>query len=297
MSIDEAKNIIPHILPKMGEPLGDGSLIPTFLVSQLAATKLKVVLGGDGMDELMAGYDTFKAITPAKFFNFGIPHFWKWIMNTTLKMHPVSFNNMSFDFKLSRFKRALSESECNWPLLWMSSAMISEVNKLLETDFNFCDIYADSIELYDRIAPSDPYDWILYYYSELYLPNNIFKKVDTASMLNSLEVRAPYLDVPLVEFITSLPIDKKFCKGTGKALLKEVAKDYIPPELIKRKKKGFGIPVAQWLMDENFFKFCPTSSLYDTNFRNKILSQHREKRVNKGALLWNLYVFEQCATQ
>ena len=297
LSIDQAKNIIPSILPKMGEPLGDGSLIPTFLVSQLAASKLKVVLGGDGMDELMAGYDTFKAIAPAKFFNFGIPHFWKWIMDGTLKMCPVSFNNMSFDFKLARFKRVLGESERNWPLLWMSSSMIDEINKLLGTNFNFCDIYADSIELYEKVAPTNPYDWFLHYYSELYLPNNIFKKVDTASMLNSLEVRAPWLDVPLVEFITSLPIDKKFRKGAGKALLKEVAKDYIPSELIKRKKKGFGIPVAQWLLDENCFKFCPTSSLYDTNFRNKILSQHREKRVNKGALLWNLYVFEQCATQ
>ena len=294
LSIDEAKNIIPHIFSKMGEPLGDCSLLPTFLVSQLAANKLKVVLGGDAMDELMAGYDTFKAINPAKFFNAFIPHSWEWMMSNILKIYPVSFKNMSFDFKVDRFKRALGKPEQNWPSLWMSSSTLSEVNRLLGTHFEFDDIYNDIIELYNRTQPQNTCDWFLQYYSEIYLPNNIFKKVDTASMLNSLEVRTPYLDVPLVEFIASLPVDRKFYKGTGKFLFKKVIDNYIPSDIIKRKKKGFAIPVAQWLLDENFFKFCKKSSVYDTDFRDCVLSAHRNKQINKGALLWNLYVLEKC---
>ena len=124
LNIDEAKNIIPRIFPKMGEPLGDGSLLPTFLVSRLAADKIKVVLGGDAMDELMAGYDTFQAIKPACVFNTFLPRFWKWMMGGVLKLYPVSFSNMSFDFKVERFQRALGNPEQTWPCLWMSSTTV-----------------------------------------------------------------------------------------------------------------------------------------------------------------------------
>ncbi len=288
LSIHEAKQIIPDVLKHLDEPLGDGSLLPTMLVSAFAREHVIVCLGGDAADELFAGYDPFKAIAPTQFAH-RLPGPLIKLATRAANMLPTSHENMSLDFKLKRFLRAPGKDPKMWASLWMSSLDVSEINRFLGTSFCASEIFSEALE----VAPeSNMNDQILAYYTKCYLPNDIFTKVDRSSMKSSLEVRAPFCDLALSSYVAGLPFEYKFKSGQTKYVLKEALKEVLPHEVLFRKKKGFGIPIASWLMDEDFFKFKSKSKLYDASITQRYLQSHRQKRTNEKAFLWNLYVLE-----
>src|SRR3989338_11078637 len=137
-------------------------------------------------------------------------------------------------------------------------------------------------------------------FQKYYLSDNILFKTDRASMYNSLEVRAPFLDYRLVDFINSLPFDLKLKGFTTKYILKELMKGKLPDNIINRPKKGFGVPVAKWLNDElkDFTNDLLAGSrlknqgIFNPDYVNKILVEHRHKKADHRKKIWTLLMFQ-----
>jgi asparagine synthase (glutamine-hydrolysing) len=161
---------------------------------------------------------------------------------------PVDHRNFSFDFKLKQFLRGAAEPPALAHQRWLGSFSGPELASLLVN--RPPDVEAEHVALADRLAAeiaADPLGRSLELYQETYLPEDILTKVDRASMACGLEVRAPFLDADLVDEIRSLPSAYKYGGGTTKRLLKRAVADKLPASILKRPKKGFGIPVARWL--------------------------------------------------
>jgi asparagine synthase (glutamine-hydrolysing) len=137
-------------------------------------------------------------------------------------------------------------------------------------------------------------DKTLQFYTELYLQDDILVKTDRAAMMNSLEVRAPFLDIDLVDFVRKIPHRWKYRNGRTKYLLKKALEPLLPPEIIRRPKKGFGIPVGRW-MQEDMFAPDPHGipSVLNRDFSDRLESEHRRSRSDHRAGLWNIWLLSE----
>jgi asparagine synthase (glutamine-hydrolysing) len=246
-SVERVMELLPHVVGWLDEPFGDASILPTHLLSRFAREHVTVALGGDGADELMAGYPTFEAERAARIFR-GLPRPARALAAAVAGRLPVDHRNFSFDFKLKQFLRGAAEPPALAHQRWLGSFSGPELASLLVN--RPPDVEAEHVALADRLAAeiaADPLGRSLELYQETYLPEDILTKVDRASMACGLEVRAPFLDADLVDEIRSLPSAYKYGGGTTKRLLKRAVADKLPASILKRPKKGFGIPVARWL--------------------------------------------------
>ena len=237
---------LPEVAGWLDEPFGDASILPTHLLSRFAREEVTVALGGDGADELMAGYPTFAAERASNFFK-KLPRAARALAGAAVGRLPVDHGNISLDFKLKQFLRGASEPSALAHQRWLGSYSGSEIGLLL-VEGPRIDVEGEHVDRASRLAPgSDPLTRSLRLYQDTYLPDDILAKVDRASMACGLEVRAPFLDARLVDSIQRLPASFKYGKGTTKRLLKQAAKGRLPAAILDRPKKGFGIPVARWL--------------------------------------------------
>ena len=284
--VDELLVNIDKIFEKIQEPILDPSLMPTFYLSKFTKNYVKVALSGDGADELFGGYDTFRALKYANFFESVLSLKFLKKINNLLNFLPISKNNMSLDFKLRRGVGGLGSGESLWNPLWLSTAYIEEINDLFSSNYTNEEIYSDAISLWTEIKSKDLIEKTSEFYCNFYLPENILVKTDRASMLNSLETRSPFLDNEVVDFAITLPSQFK----VNKKLLKETYKNKLPREILLRKKKGFGIPLIQWLK-----KIQPSCNkkIFD-NFNllqyENIRKEHGEKKDHR-LLLWSLFIY------
>jgi asparagine synthase (glutamine-hydrolysing) len=237
--------LLPEVAGWLDEPFGDASILPTHLLSRFARSEVKVVLGGDGADELIAGYPTFQAERAAGLFR-RLPAPARALAGAAVGRLPVDHGNISFDFKLKQFLRGASEPSALAHQRWIGSFSGPEVAALL-TGGGF-DVEAEHLRRAAALAPgADSLTRSLALYQDTYLPDDILTKVDRASMACGLEVRAPFLDAELVDTVEALPAVYKYGRGQTKRLLKRAASGRLPASILDRPKKGFGIPVARWL--------------------------------------------------
>ena len=246
-SADTVLELLPEVAGWLDEPFGDASVLPTHLLSRFARQSVKVVLGGDGADELLAGYPTFAAQRAARLFR-RLPRSAQAIASAAVGRLPVDHRNLSVDFKLKQFLRG---ADCPWPLAhqrWLGSYSGPEIAALLEGGTPGFDVETEHLRRAEELARGmDPLTRALALYQDTYLPDDILAKVDRASMACGLEVRAPFLDATLVETMEGLPSTYKYGAGRAKRLLKRAASGSLPSAILGRPKKGFGIPVARWL--------------------------------------------------
>jgi asparagine synthase (glutamine-hydrolysing) len=247
--LDTAKAMLPDVLSGLDEPVGDSSIIPTRMVCRFARQSVTVALGGDGSDELFAGYDPFKALKMAGWYHRLVPRPVHQAIALLAAKLPRSDANLSFDFKVRRALRGVGETPALWNPVWLGALGPDEVSELISLNPTREQLYAEAIDLWDNCASSDPVDRTMEFYTRLYLADDILVKTDRASMGVSLELRAPFLDNDLVEFSRRLPASVKFRSGEGKYILKRALKDLLPSEILTRPKKGFGIPLGQWLRE------------------------------------------------
>jgi len=241
--------LLPGIVSRLDEPLADNSLIPTYFLSGFAREHVTVALGGDGGDELCLGYPTFKAHKIARWYGL-LPRFFRSLIARLVETLPVSTDNISFDYQAKQFVRGMEYDPVARHFIWIGSVPPHAQGGLFTPDF----LPSDPGRLLEDVArhaaactPRDDFDRLSYVYSKLYMCDDILTKVDRASMMHSLEVRAPLLDPEVVDYLTSLPTRYKLHGFKMKRILTETFQGRLPDPILARKKKGFGVPVAEWL--------------------------------------------------
>jgi asparagine synthase (glutamine-hydrolysing) len=231
----------------MDEPLGDASVLPTYLVSMFTRKFVKVALSGDGGDELFAGYDPFRALAAARIYERFIPSNIHLLLRRLAETVPMSTANMSFDFKLRRMLTGLSHQQPLWNPIWLGPLEPRDIDDIFHDPLHPEELYEEVLALWHSGEGNDLVDRTLEFYTNFYLQDDILTKVDRAAMMNSLESRAVFLDNDLVEFCRRLPNRFKIRRGQGKYLLRRALRGLVPKDVLARPKKGFGIPIAKWL--------------------------------------------------
>jgi asparagine synthase (glutamine-hydrolysing) len=282
---------LPLLIKHLEQPLFDNSILPTYLVSQFARNKVKVVLSGDGGDEPFAGYDwtRFALAMPNLPLKWSLPG-WQWAYQNgaggLLKKLVYDIGHSGNDRYLRRitaskeYRQWLYTSEF---IDQISNENLPHLEKMLQTA-QVCDerdrfIYADLCA---------------------YLPEDVLFKVDRMSMANSLEVRVPLLDHLFLEWALQLPIGMRFRKGHGKYLLRKLAERYLPLVILKPRKQGFTVPMRHWLRGE---LLDPVTRLFNSkSFRQRgivrpqnaleLLNMHRSNRYDLGHRIWSLVILE-----
>lgn len=297
-------DILPEVCDNLDEPFGDPSVIPTYLLSRFTRKYVTVALGGDGGDELFAGYDPFLAHYPAKYLE-KLPMPVIKALATVARLLPVSTRNISFDFKIKQFLAAMHYRYGQRHFAWLGSFPPDTQRALLAPDAfvasnshnPFC-----VIDSYLREIPiNHELDGIIYLYCKLYLQDDILVKVDRTSMANSLEVRAPFLDLNVVEFVNTIPHDLKLRGFTTKYILKRAMQSKLPRDIVRRRKKGFGIPIADWFKNElksvllDLFQESKLKKqgLFQPAFVGNLMQEHFAGRKDNRKQLWTLFMFEK----
>ncbi len=305
----EALEVIPHLPRLYDEPFADPSQIPTHLLCALTREHVTVALSGDGGDELFGGYNRY----------FWAPNVWKWSNRLPERLKARITKTLTSRYPtLARFYKKIS------PLLPRRYRVEMAGEKLLKLANLFGTASLD--EMYQRLrmygdasvflnahldpesafapipAPSDlhPAGQMMYRDIVEYLPDDILVKVDRASMGASLEVRAPYLDPRVVEFVWSLPLKLKLRGGEGKWILRRLLSRYAPASLIQRPKMGFSVPVGEWLREP--LKDWAEDLLGESRLREegffhpgsirRMWEQHESGARNWQFCLWGLLMFQ-----
>jgi asparagine synthase (glutamine-hydrolysing) len=295
--------MVPTITDFLDEPFGDSSLIPTYFLSLFARGYVKVVLGGDGGDELLAGYPTLVAHRLIEYYERLVP---RWLRASVapqiLDRMPVSFSNISFDFRVRRFLAGRGASLQARHHRWLGSFVDEEASLLLQDWLKpvLRDTYAQAYVHARECDARLPLNRLLYDDLKLYLEGDILYKVDRASMAASLEVRVPLLNREVVRFASELPLELKLHRLTTKYLLKKSVEGKLPREIIKRPKKGFNMPVAHWLtnelrdlvLDMLSEERITRQGFFNYPYVKRLLDDHFARRRDNRKLLWTLLVFQ-----
>jgi asparagine synthase (glutamine-hydrolysing) len=247
--LESAQRHLPRLLGDLGEPVGDSSILPTYLLSRFSRRHVTVALSGDGGDELFAGYDPFKALALARWYQRVLPRSVHPAMQWLAGLLPLGAGNLSLDFKLRRTLRGLGHRPALWLPLWMGALDPGEVAELFGVAVDPEELFAEAIAAWDENPELGLVDRTLTFFTRFYLPDDILTKTDRASSLVSLEARAPFLDNDLVELARRLPHQMKFRHGQTKYILRQALRGIVPDAAIDRRKKGFGIPLSRWLRE------------------------------------------------
>jgi asparagine synthase (glutamine-hydrolysing) len=303
LSANLAANLVSEIGSWMDEPFSDPSLVPTYLLSRFTRKHVTVALGGDGGDELFAGYPMYRGHRWATNY-LKIPNVVRFrIIEPLVGLLPVKTGNLSFDYKATRFVTGAKYDPVARHHVWFGSFNPAEQEMLLTPEVlrnTDKDIYRDARTMFDECDSSDVVEQMQSLDTRLYLAEDIMTKVDRASMAVSLEVRAPFLDRRVAEFAASLPPHYKLRGRQTKYILKRAIEDYLPPFVTRRGKKGFGVPVAEWLKG----KLRPLArdllspervrkaGVFNPDYITKLQDEHERGVANHRKLLWTLLMFE-----
>ena len=300
LSVEKAADLISEIGTWLDEPMSDGSLIPTFLLSRFVRKYVTVALGGD---EIFAGYPMYFGHKMARIYGF-VPRFLRsGLIEPFVNNLPVSTKNLSFDYKAKRFVAASKYDLVTRHHSWFGSFSIDAQNDLLSKDVLVStsdDIYKGARDLLKITDAESEIEQMQFLDMNFYMAEDILTKVDRASMAVSLEVRAPFLDPRVAEYAASLPLEYKLKGNKGKYILKKAMEDLLPKTILQRPKKGFGIPIATWLKtrlnpllhDLLAPQRLKDQGLFDTDFVQKLIKEHETNRASHHKQLWTLLVFQ-----
>jgi asparagine synthase (glutamine-hydrolysing) len=303
LSANLAANLVGEIGSWMDEPFSDPSLVPTYLLSRFTRKHVTVALGGDGGDELFAGYPMYRGHRFAGIYE-RVPQLLRaGLIEPLVHLLPVKTKNLSFDYKAKRFVTGTKYDPVARHHVWFGAFRPDEQENLLTAEVlrqSEGDIYRDARRMWAECDSTDVVEQMQSLDTQLYLAEDILTKVDRASMAVSLEVRAPFLDPRVAEFAASLPSNYKLRGGKTKYILKRAIADILPPFVARRGKKGFGVPVAEWLKG----KLRPLArdllspervrkaGVFNPDYVTKLQDEHERGAANHRKLLWSLLMFE-----
>jgi len=281
------KDDIEKILLNYGEPFMDSSAIPSYYVAQEAKKHVSVILNGDGADELFGGYRRY---VPAA--NNLLS--WARYLNPLLKILPASHNKKSLYNYFYRLLEISNKSGLDYYL--------SSTSDVFEGVYEFKNNHI--LRQIDKFLLSSPelsnLSRMLFHDSEILLFSDLLVKIDISTMSNSLEGRSPFLSKYMLEFAPTLPDNLKIKGVTTKFILRELAKKYLPLELINQPKRGFEVPLKKWVnvdLNENIrdrlVSNSYSSSFIDQGFINKLLDDKiMVSDEKKAKMIWSMYCLE-----
>ena len=288
---------LPEVLEALSaglcEPIADGSLPSLWLLSAaIRAAGFKVALSGDGADEHFGGYPTYLAHRLAGAAAPGRP-----LLRRLAAQIPASTDNLSRGFLARRFAAGLGQPLARRNQIWLGAFLPEELPALLGRAP--AEAAWDEVDRWAAIAAAigDPAERAMFLDQRLYLAEGVLAKADRASMLCSVELRAPFLDHRLVALAAALPRGSYIRPGRSKVLLRRAAADLLPPELLGRPKKGFGTPLGPWLKG-------PCAGLLDdlaeelegmiaAGAIRRLVAEHRAGRRDHRRRLWALLVLSR----
>jgi asparagine synthase (glutamine-hydrolysing) len=303
LSANLAANLVGEIGSWVDEPFSDPSLVPTYLLSRFTRKHVTVALGGDGGDELFAGYPMYRGHRLAEVYE-RIPRFLKaGLIEPLVHRLPVKTKNLSLDYKALRFITGAKYESVARHHIWFGSFTPEQQKQLLTKEVlqqTNGDIYADAQRMIGECDAKSLVEQMQHLDTKLYLAEDILTKVDRASMAVSLEVRAPFLDPRVAEFAASLPAHYKLRGGKTKYILKRAVADLVPPFVTRRSKKGFGVPVAEWLKgqlrplarDLLSPERVRKAGVFNPAYITRLQDEHERGVANHRKLLWTLLMFE-----
>ena len=302
-------DMFERLVVHLDEPFADVSLFPTFSVSELAREHVKVVLSGDGGDELFGGYDAYQAQALAAKLG--------WMGDTLLpalagvaSALPPTEKKKGLVNKVKRFSAGAATAPSDlghyrWMVYLGARDKVSLYRAGLSEALRSNDVYAPVRDALGRFGQDDLLNRQLYADLSLYLADDILVKVDRMSMATSLETRAPFLDGDLMELAFSMPGHLKIRNGERKWILKQAMKDVLPDTILNRKKECCSIPMKNWLRRELqplmrdllARERVASRGLFDPVVVERLMNEHTEGRENHAHTLFPLMVFERWATE
>ena len=291
VAANDVKDVI-FSMPKIyGEPFADSSQLPTFLVSKLAREKVTVSLSGDGGDELFCGYNSYDSVTRKWNMIKTIPYLLRKLSSEVLG-NGYCYNSGRLDI-ISKYIASKSPMD-----MYIRSSNVGWDEKVVIDGKIPHYQYTEFIEKYFRDSSEEN---IMLMDMLVYHPDDILTKVDRSSMAVSLESRVPLLDKRVVEFAWSLPLEYKRSRGIGKRVLRDVLYKYVPKEMMDRPKKGFSIPVAEWIKNGELREWAETVLDYNKIKSEGLLDPSCVKKtwdtfIDNGygaTKIWYLLMFEE----
>lgn len=300
----QALELTEKLIRHLDEPFGDFSIFPTYLVSKMARSHVKVILSGDGGDELFAGYEHYQA---QKLSRLPLVSFLSKPMPAVLRKLPPSSKKKGLWNKLRRYAQGFEHPQDLRHFRWMMFLNQKEREDLYSKDFRH---ELEGIKPFHTIPPLDKlypqldrFDDIngeLYLDLRSYLVDDILVKVDRMSMATSLETRVPLIDHKVVEYVFQIPGHLKLKGMTTKWIFKKTMERLLPPQNIYRSKEGFSIPIKHWLrneLKELMLHYLSESRIRDAGLFNfgpikHKIDRHMQGRENYSHQLWALLVFE-----
>ncbi len=301
--------IIPKLIKHYGEPYADYSCIPTYYISKFAAEHVKVALCGEGADESFSGYYRYTAAKVGQWFDL-MPRFIQRIISrSVINLLPNGNDIRSNSWQIKRFFQSLEYSPVMRNLNWISCFNLEQKKQLLNSNIlsglNLSNDLEYLSNYYSSKKSNDFSDITRQVDIDTYLPNDLLVKMDIASMANSLETRAPFLDHKFMEYAAAIPHDLKLHNFQNKFILKKALSASLPNKIINRKKQGFAIPLGQWFRNELkdyaqdilLDKTCRDRGYFNQTYLRKILKEHASGQTDYGYKLWTLLMFELWARE
>lgn len=290
ISPDEYWEVLPKAQYFMDEPLADPAAIALYFVSQLASQHVKVVLSGEGADELFGGYNIYKEPLDLKNIQ-KLPKGLRKLLAKIVTMMPFSFKGKNYIIRASKDieERFIGNAYMFSP---------KERKALLKRPTNAPDPTELTAPFYKKVESKDDVTKMQYLDIHMWMAGDILLKADRMSMANSIELRVPLLDKKICALATKIPLDYRVNKEATKYAFRLAAKRNLPEAVANKKKLGFPVPTRVWLREEKYYKLVKTAftskiaeKYFNTQLLVKFLDDHYNNKCDNSRKIWTVYMF------
>ncbi len=293
--------LLPKVVDTLEEPLADTAPLCSYLICEEASKRFKVLISGQGADELFGGYPTFQAGWVSYSLRNVSPSLRR-ITDIVAKSIPYSFAKREFQ-TVHRLRKIINASSVPWPETYFhlrSPFRIADLEILINSDLKRNEFFKNHLELSKKMAESDIWHQMMFMDIKTYLPSLNLNYSDKTSMAHSIELRVPFLDQEIVNLVTKIPSEEKITLRASKIILKKVASSYLPKKVIKRRKTGFGLPIRNWLRGElSHFtddllrrERLKKENLFVPEVIHRWIIEHKNKKADHTMKLYNLISLE-----
>lgn len=305
----DVRGVIDAVLPRLGEPFADSSILPTYVVSRETSRDLTVALSGDGADELFSGYNKYRGEYLSSYYRAVPGSVRDGLIAPAINRLPATRGTRSGERvrKAQKFVRSAGNSRAERQYEWMAITTDASSDGLQEGSprrrgiDRVTDAQQEALETLPE-RRSDSLSVMQSVDTRFALPSGILTKVDRASMFNSLEVRVPFLDTGVFEYAMGLPRRYKITATDRKRILKHAFKDDLPPKIRNRGKQGFEVPIGEWFKTNLAEEFTTTlrnvdSEVLDIDTIRGLHDEHTNGTRDHTSFLWAVYVFARWHTR